>query len=82
MRQSLRTVPETGDVSGGIARFKAEGADMITFTSSSAVENFMALRLPLPANLKTASIGPVTSRRCVAWDYGWMWRQNSTMSPV
>ena len=59
---AYRTVPETEDVSGGIARFRSEGADLITFTSSSTVENFMALKLPLPATLKTASIGPVTSK--------------------
>lgn len=59
---AYRTVPETEDVSGGIARFKAEGADLITFTSSSTVENFMALKLPLPPGLKTASIGPITSK--------------------
>ncbi|MEQ1854353.1 MAG: uroporphyrinogen-III C-methyltransferase [Chthoniobacteraceae bacterium] len=58
---AYRTVPETEDVTGAIARFREEGADMITFTSSSTVENFMALGLPLPAGLKTASIGPVTS---------------------
>lgn len=58
---AYRTVPETGDVSGGLERFKSEGADMITFTSSSTAENFMALKLPLPPGLKTASIGPVTS---------------------
>jgi uroporphyrinogen III methyltransferase/synthase len=56
-----RTVPETEDVSGGIARFREEGADMITFTSSSTAENFMALKLPMPADMKTASIGPITS---------------------
>jgi uroporphyrinogen III methyltransferase/synthase len=56
-----RTVPETEDVSGGIARFRDEGADLITFTSSSTAENFMALNLPRPASLKTASIGPITS---------------------
>jgi len=59
---AYRTVPETEDVTGGIARFKAEGADLITFTSSSTAENFMALNLPLPAGLKTASIGPITSK--------------------
>lgn len=58
---AYRTVAETADVSGGIARFRNEGADIVTFTSSSTVENFLALQLPLPANLKTASIGPVTS---------------------
>ncbi len=59
---AYRTVPETEDVSGGIARFQTDGADMITFTSSSTVENFMALKLALPPGLKTASIGPVTSQ--------------------
>jgi uroporphyrinogen III methyltransferase/synthase len=57
-----RTVPETDDVTGGIARFRNEGADLVTFTSSSTAENFMALQLPLPATLKTASIGPITSQ--------------------
>ncbi|MEI6712670.1 MAG: uroporphyrinogen-III C-methyltransferase [Verrucomicrobiota bacterium] len=59
---AYRTVPETEDPFGGIDRFKAEGADMITFTSSSTVENFMALKLPIPEGLKTASIGPITSQ--------------------
>jgi uroporphyrinogen III methyltransferase/synthase len=54
-------VPETEDISGALARFRAEGADLITFTSSSTVENFMALKLTLPPQLKTASIGPITS---------------------
>jgi uroporphyrinogen III methyltransferase / synthase len=58
---AYRTLPETEDVAGGIARFREEGADVITFTSSSTAENFAALKLPLPANLKTASIGPITS---------------------
>jgi uroporphyrinogen III methyltransferase/synthase len=59
---AYRTVPETNDITGGIRRFREEGADMITFTSSSTVENFLALNLPLPANMKTASIGPITSK--------------------
>ncbi len=59
---AYRTVPEKGDASGGIQRFKEEGADLITFTSSSTVENFTALKLPLPENLKMASIGPITSK--------------------
>ncbi|MEI8233842.1 MAG: uroporphyrinogen-III C-methyltransferase [Verrucomicrobiota bacterium] len=57
---AYRTVPET-DLPG-IARFREEGADLVTFASSSAVENFMALKLPLPPGLQTASIGPVTSK--------------------
>ena len=59
---AYRTVPETEDITGAIARFREEGADMVTFTSSSTVQNFMALKLPLPAGLKTASIGPITSK--------------------
>jgi uroporphyrinogen III methyltransferase/synthase len=58
---AYRTVPETGDPSGGIARFREEGADLVTFTSSSTAENFVALKLPLSADLKMASIGPITS---------------------
>ncbi|HEY8903028.1 MAG TPA: uroporphyrinogen-III C-methyltransferase, partial [Chthoniobacterales bacterium] len=58
---AYRTVPETDDVAGGIARFREEGADVVTFTSSSTAENFVALKLPLPEHLKTASIGPITS---------------------
>ena len=59
---AYRTVPETEDMSGALARFNEEGADLITFTSSSTAENFMALKLALPAGIKTASIGPVTSK--------------------
>lgn len=59
---AYRTVPETADLQGGMARFREEGGDLITFTSSSTAENFMALKLPIPPNLKTASIGPVTSK--------------------
>jgi uroporphyrinogen III methyltransferase/synthase len=59
---AYRTVPETSDVSGGIRRFCEEEIDMITFTSSSTVENFLALNLPLPEKTKTASIGPITSK--------------------
>ncbi len=58
---AYRTVAETGDPTGAQARFKEEGADIITFTSSSTVENFIKLNLPLPDNLICASIGPVTS---------------------
>ncbi len=59
---AYRTVPETEDESGAAARFKAEGADLITFTSSSTVENFLALGLPLPEGIQMASIGPITSK--------------------
>ena len=66
-----QTVPETEDVSGAAARLLEEGADWLTFASSSAVENFHA-RFPLPEllkkfpALKTASIGPETTKALVA----------------
>jgi uroporphyrinogen III methyltransferase/synthase len=58
---AYRTVPETADLTGAVDRFRSEGADVVTFTSSSTVENFLALKLPWPENAKTASIGPITS---------------------
>ena len=59
---AYRTVPETRDDIGARRRLLEEGADLITFTSSSTVENFLALGLPWPANMQVASIGPVTSK--------------------
>ena len=62
-----RTVPETEDVNGAAAKLIEGGADWITFTSSSTVENFHA-RFDLPAllkkypQIKLASIGPETSK--------------------
>ena len=56
-----QTLPEANDAAGGGQRFRAEGADMITFTSASTATHFMALGLPLPDGIKTASIGPITS---------------------
>jgi uroporphyrinogen III methyltransferase / synthase len=59
---AYRTEPETRDKTGARRRFLEEGADLITFTSSSTVENFLALGLPWPARMQVASIGPVTSQ--------------------
>ncbi|CAN5196904.1 uroporphyrinogen-III C-methyltransferase [soil metagenome] len=59
---AYRTVPETRDENGARRRLAEEGADLITFTSSSTVENFLALGLPWPKGMQVASIGPVTSR--------------------
>ncbi|MDB6147891.1 MAG: nasF, partial [Spartobacteria bacterium] len=59
---AYRTVPETRDITGARARLLEEGADLITFTSSSTVDNFLALGLPWPNGMKTASIGPITSK--------------------
>jgi uroporphyrinogen III methyltransferase/synthase len=62
-----KTVPEMEDRDGAAARLGEEGADWITFTSASTVQNFHA-RFDLPAllkkfpGLKTASIGPETSK--------------------
>ena len=55
------TVPETEDVSGAQTRLREEGADVITFTSSSTVRHFMSMNLPLPEGCRIASIGPVTT---------------------
>jgi uroporphyrinogen III methyltransferase / synthase len=58
---AYRTIPEREDNAGAITRLTEEGADVITFTSSSTVECFFDLGLPLPAGIKVASIGPITS---------------------
>lgn len=55
------TVPETEDITGAQTRLREEGADVITFTSSSTVRHFMAMNLPLPEGCRIASIGPVTT---------------------
>ena len=62
-----RTLPETEDPTGAAERFLAEGADWVTFTSTSTVEHFHA-RFDLPKllkkfpKLKLASIGPETTK--------------------
>lgn len=58
---AYNTVPETEDPTGARTRLAQEGADVITFTSSSTVRNFMALNIPLPKGCRIASIGPVTT---------------------
>lgn len=65
---AYRTVAETRDTTGARQRLSDEGADLITFTSSSTVENFMALGLPWPKGMQVASIGPITSK--TARDHG------------
>jgi uroporphyrinogen III methyltransferase/synthase len=65
-----RTVPETEDRDGDAAKLESGGADWVTFTSGSTVEHFHA-RFDLPKlltrfpRMKTATIGPETSRRLV-----------------
>jgi uroporphyrinogen III methyltransferase/synthase len=65
---AYRTVAETRDTTGARRQLAAEGADLITFTSSSTVENFLALGLPWPKGMQLASIGPITSK--TARDHG------------
>ncbi len=66
-----KTVPETEDRNGAAARLMETGADWITFTSASTVENFHA-RFDLPQllarfpGLRLASIGPETSKAIAA----------------
>ena len=62
---AYQTVPETSDPTGAIKRFEKEGADMITFTSSSTFECFLDLGLELPEGIQIASIGPITSKTIV-----------------
>jgi uroporphyrinogen III methyltransferase / synthase len=66
-----KTVSETEDLSGAAAKLSESGANWITFTSSSTVENFHA-RFDLPVLIKKfpetklASIGPETTRAIMA----------------
>jgi uroporphyrinogen III methyltransferase/synthase len=62
-----KTLPETEDLTGAVAKFTETGADWITFTSSSTVNHFhqrfdlnkICQRFP---QIKLASIGPETSK--------------------
>jgi len=65
---AYRTVPETRDTTGARRRLLEEGADLITSTSSSTLENFLELGLPWPKGMQIASIGPITSK--TARDHG------------
>ena len=66
-----RTMAETEDRTGAAARLLEEGADWVTFTSSSTVQHFHT-RFDLPKlmkkfpQLKLASIGPETSKAITA----------------
>ena len=59
---AYRTVAETNDRTEARTRLVEQGADMITFTSSSTVENYLALGLSWPPGMEVASIGPITSK--------------------
>jgi len=62
-----KTIPETEDVTGAAKKFLTDGADWLTFMSSSSVQHFherfdlpkMAKQFP---KMKIATIGPETSK--------------------
>jgi len=66
-----KTEPETEDRNGAAAHVLESGADWITFTSASTVENFHA-RFNLPElvrrfpKIQLASIGPETTKAVAA----------------
>ena len=61
-----KTVLETGDRNNAVARLDEDGADLVTFTSGSTVENFHArfdlLKTIERHGLQVVSIGPETTR--------------------
>ncbi|MBK1826042.1 uroporphyrinogen-III C-methyltransferase [Haloferula rosea] len=59
---AYKTVAETSDPTGAAAQLESDGADLITFTSASTVENFFKLGLEWPDGCAAGSIGPVTSK--------------------
>lgn len=59
---AYRTAEETEDRTRARERLANEGADMAVFTSSSTVRSFFAKKIKHPADLKFASIGPVTTK--------------------
>lgn len=60
---AYRTVAEKADrdATHAITRFQEEGADLVTFASSSAVKHFQAMQLSVQSEIKGASLGPITS---------------------
>lgn len=58
---AYQSIPVTTDPTGNASRFEKEGADLITFTSSSTAEHFFAMNLDFPDDCEIASIGPITS---------------------
>jgi len=55
-----RTVPAE-DSEGILAEIRTNPPDLVTFTSSSTVENFLRMAGRWPLGLQAASIGPITS---------------------
>ncbi len=69
--EAYQTVPDTEDRNGHRARLLSDGADLVTFTSSSTAVNFCelidvpALRKQFPA-MRFVSIGPQTTQAAQA----------------
>ncbi len=59
---AYRTEPDGADADGVRERLHAGEIDLITFTASSTVRNFVDLLGPKMAGAEVASIGPITSR--------------------
>jgi uroporphyrinogen III methyltransferase/synthase len=60
---AYRIEAEKDDPTGAVERLSEEGADMVTFTSSSTAKYFHELGLPWPEGCVAASIGPITTAK-------------------
>jgi uroporphyrinogen III methyltransferase/synthase len=60
---AYRIEAEKDDPTAAAERLSEEGADMITFTSSSTAKYFHDLGLPWPADCVAISIGPITTAK-------------------
>ncbi|MBT8035981.1 MAG: uroporphyrinogen-III C-methyltransferase [Verrucomicrobiae bacterium] len=60
---AYRIEAETDDPTGAAERFAEEGADLVTFTSSSTAKYFHDLSLDWPNGCQAASIGPITTAK-------------------
>src|SRR5207247_9849570 len=77
---AYRTVPETRDTSGARRQLAQDGADLITFTSSSTVENFLALGLPWPRECESQALGRSRQKLCAIRGSKSMSRRAGTIS--
>jgi uroporphyrinogen III methyltransferase/synthase len=59
---AYRTVTPSTDDANAMAQWLTEGTiDLVTFTSSSTVDNFVALVRKIPHGMRAAVIGPITA---------------------
>jgi uroporphyrinogen III methyltransferase/synthase len=59
---AYRTVPDGSEIEGMRERLRSGTVDMITFTASSTVQNYVDLLGAEVGDARVASIGPITSR--------------------